>query len=318
MQIFSDDKPSVSLVLGGGGFVGSALRRSLSADNREVTVLSRSPPSILHANETWITGDFADEALLDSVLRPGMDVYHLISGAVPAKGNWDVEQEILSSVIPTLKLLKAAVAKGVRRIIYVSSGGTVYGVPTSVPIREDAPTDPISAYGVAKLAVEKYLALFERHHGLSYRILRVANPYGPGQLPNRQQGVVANLLYQALSGRPFEIWGDGSAARDFIHVDDVARSLRAAADYEGDERIFNIGSGVAIPISKIVDDIAQAMKITSPSIIHHPSRQHDVPVNCLDIGKAKFELGWTPNSSWPTGIDSIVFWLKNQMNDDQV
>lgn len=313
MQIFSDDKPSVSLVLGGGGFVGSALRRSLSADNREVTVLSRSPPSILHANETWITGDFADEALLDSVLRPGMDVYHLISGAVPAKGNWDVEQEILSSVIPTLKLLKAAVAKGVRRIIYVSSGGTVYGVPTSVPIREDAPTDPISAYGVAKLAVEKYLALFERHHGLSYRILRVANPYGPGQLPNRQQGVVANLLYQALSGRPFEIWGDGSAARDFIHVDDVARSLRAAADYEGDERIFNIGSGVATSISTIANDISNTLGLTGHPIKHHEARAYDVPVNFLNTDRALRSLGWSPSLKWPLGLGATAEWMRQHL-----
>lgn len=305
-----------AVVLGGGGFIGSALRRRLALDGVPVTVLSRSPAKVpASPNERWIIANLADTAALEQALEPDVDIYHLISDSIPAKGNWDIEQDILRSVLPTLALLKAAVQNNARRLIFVSSGGTVYGTPSALPIREDAPTNPISAYGVAKLTLEKYLLLFNRHHGLDCRILRVANPYGPGQVANRQQGVVANLLHQALTGTPFQIWGDGSVARDFVHVDDVAESLQLVADYIGEERIFNVGSGKAITIAQIADDIAATLKIPDHPRIHHQTRSFDVPINYLDISLIQGAIGWSPRIEWHEGLRQTAGWMRSSQQE---
>jgi len=299
-----------TVVLGGSGFIGSALRRRLAADGVPATILSRSDPASPPAdNETWVVGDFAETQTVRAILTEGADVYHLISESTPAKGNWDVETDITRNVLPTLQLLKAAVDARVRKLIYVSSGGTVYGVPTAVPIPETAETNPISAYGIGKLAIEKYLLLFQRHHGLDVQILRVANPYGPGQQPNRQQGVVANLLYQGLTGAPFQIWGDGSVQRDFVHVDDVADSLIAASNYGGPHRVMNVGSGYAIAIAGIADHIEAALGLSGHPRIHHEARSFDVPVNYLDISLIRREAGWTPRTDWSKGLKATIGWM---------
>ncbi len=128
--------------------------------------------------------------------------------------------------------------------MFVSSGGTVYGIPAHVPIAEEAPTDPISAYGVSKLAVEKYLGLYRHLHGLDYAVLRLANPFGACQDPDRRQGVVAALVQAVLDGRPVEIWGDGRVVRDFIYAPDAAEAIAMAASLAGPVRVLNVGSGV--------------------------------------------------------------------------
>ena len=276
-----------------------------------MTILCRSDhPGVRLAEETWVAGDFGDTDLLSKLMKPGMDVYHLVSNTSPAVGNWDVEIDIAETVLPTLRLMKAAVRAEVRKLIYVSSGGTIYGVPGTLPIPETAPTEPISAYGVGKLTVEKYLQLFNRHHGLDCQILRVANPYGPGQKPKSNQGVVANLIGQGLAGEPFQIWGDGSVARDFVHVDDVARALVMASDYAGPERVFNVGSGEARNISSIAQDVAQTLGLPDHPRFYHDSRGFDVPVNYLDIQRIERELHWTPVRPWLSGLKETADWVR--------
>lgn len=303
-----------ALVLGGGGFIGSALRKKLAAYDKAVTILSRSAPETsLSPNENWVTGDLADTALLSNILTQDQDIYHLVSSSIPANGNWDVANDIHQSVLPTLDLLKLAVTQKARRVIFVSSGGTVYGPAAQVPTPEDSPTTPITSYGVSKLTIENYLRIFAHHHGLSYRVARVANPFGPGQRPLRQQGVIANLMHQALNGHPFQIWGDGSVARDFIHVDDVADALVALANYEGEECIFNVGSGQARTIKSIADDIDATMGLSDHPVIHHAPRPFDVPVSYLDISRIRQETGWSPQSPWRESLKQTLDWLRSVM-----
>lgn len=300
-----------ALVLGGAGFIGSALRRRLAMEGRPTTVLTRSAPvDRTFAGETWIQGDFGETDLVAELMSPSHDVYHLVSNSSPGIGNWDVEIDIANTVVPTLRLIKAAVRVGVRKLIYVSSGGAVYGIPEVLPIPEDAPTNPISAYGIGKLAQEKYLLLFNRHHGLDCQILRVANPYGPGQKPGGSQGVVANLLGQALKGEPFHIWGDGSVARDFVHVDDVAHALVLASDYMGNQRVFNVGSGQARQIATIAVDIERVLGLRNQPRIHHESRGFDVPENYLDITRIGSETGWAPTTPWLAGLGGTAEWIQ--------
>lgn len=304
---------SAALVIGGGGFIGSALRKKLTAAYAEVTVLCRSKPiEPMALNEKWATGDMADARLLSSLLSEGQDVYHLVSNSIPANGNWDVTNDIHQSVLPTLELLKLCITHKIRRVIFVSSGGTVYGLGAPVPTPEDAGTAPITSYGTTKLIIENYLRIFKYHHGLDYRIARVANPYGPGQFPMRQQGVIANLMHQALQGLPFQIWGDGSVARDFIHVDDVASALIELASHTGESAVFNVGSGHARTIISIAKDIANTIGAPDHPTLFHPARSFDVPVSYLDITRLTSETHWAPRQSWTEGLQQTFDWIKAQ------
>jgi UDP-glucose 4-epimerase len=261
----------------------------------------------------WLKGDFAAPGTLEAAFEGGGVVFHLVSGALPVESNRDPGQDALAVLVPTIRLLDTARRLGVRKVVFSSSGGTVYGVPGAIPIPETAPTLPISAYGVGKLAVEKYLHLYKHLHGLDFMALRVANPYGPGQDHSKGQGLVATVLYKTLTGTPVEIWGDGEVVRDFIHVEDVALALCAAAAYRGRETVMNIGSGEGVSVRQVVAAVAEAAGVASPGIDWRPGRPADVPVNVLDIGLAERELGWKPRISWRQGLSDTADWMRGQL-----
>ena len=199
-----------ALVLGGKGFIGSHLSRALGA---EAQVFDKPQ-------------DFLDAAQLEPALANVEIVYHLISSTVPKSSNDDPVADLESNVVGTLRLLELCRRRQVRKVVFVSSGGTVYGVPRATPIAEDHPTEPICAYGIHKLAIEKYLHLNWVLHGLDYHVLRVANAYGEGQRTDTAQGAVAAFLERALHGKPVQIWGDGSVVRDYVYVGDIVEALR--------------------------------------------------------------------------------------------
>ena len=186
----------------------------------------------------------------------GCDVlYHLISTTTPQISNDDPVGDVESNVISTINMLKEATKAGVKKIIFFSSGGTIYGVPQYTPIREEHPTEPICSYGIQKLTTEKYLHLFYVLYGLEYGILRIANPYGPRQSPYSGQGVVAAFVHRAVTGQPIEVWGDGSVVRDYVYAADVAKAAVAMLNYSGRHRIFNIGSGTGKSLLEIIHSI---------------------------------------------------------------
>jgi UDP-glucose 4-epimerase len=196
-------------------------------------------------------------------------------------------------VISTLHLLQAAKKAGVKKVIFFSSGGTVYGVPQRIPISENHPTDPICSYGIQKLAIEKYLKLFHHLYGLDYAVMRMSNPYGERQRPLASQGAVAVFLYKAMLREPIEIWGDGSVTRDYVHVSDVAGVIPVLVRYSGKHKIFNIGSGKGTSLLELIK-IAETITGDSIEVRFRPARPFDVPVNILDISLAKRALSWTP------------------------
>ena len=180
------------LAAGGAGFLGSNLVEEALRRGHTITVLDRpGAPSGLPAHTRgqlkWMEGDFCDPDAVRSACAGQDVVFHLIGTTLPKSSNTDPEFDFISHVAGTIRLLQAAKQQGVRKIVFISSGGTVYGIPRQVPIPETHPTDPISSYGISKLAIEKYLALFQSEHGLDYAILRLANPYGPHQRPERTQ-----------------------------------------------------------------------------------------------------------------------------------
>lgn len=305
-----------AVILGGGGFIGSALRETLRARGAAVTIFARHAP--LGAPEglldEWVIGDFGDVDSLGAALQGATYVFHLINGSIPQSANWNVRIDLEMNIVPTLELLKLCVEHKVEKLIFVSSGGTVYGRPTVVPIPETAPTNPISAYGIGKLAVEKYLGLFHHHHGLNYQVIRLANPYGPNQHPQRPQGVVANMLYRAITGKPFEIWGAGEVARDFIHVTDVADAIALSATYAGESRVMNLGGGGALTVNQIARDIEETLGLKDHPRTFLDSRSFDVPINFLDTTLIRQQLNWRPSIAWREGLAGTAAWMRSTID----
>jgi UDP-glucose 4-epimerase len=298
------------LILGGGGFIGAAVAEQLLADGWRVRGFDRpgvkAPPRLAQAKGlTWVTGDFQTPADLAPALEGVDAVVHLIATSLPKSSNeapaWDVE----TNVVATLRLLSMMVKRDIRKIVFASSGGTVYGVPRTVPIPEDHPTQPEVSYGITKLMIEKYLYLYGRLHGLQPVVLRIANPYGGGQRIDTAQGAVAAFLHRALHGEPLEIWGDGSVTRDYLHVSDVAAAFSCALRYQGPHQVFNIGSGHGLSINDLADAIEA--ELGRPIQRRYlPGRAFDVPVSILDNTRARDELRWSPAISLAEGLRMTV------------
>ena len=299
------------MVLGGGGFIGTNLCRALVEAGANVWAFGRSVsfPSELRGVH-WIRGDFKDVSTLAQVIQGCEIVFHLISSSSPATSNQDPKSDLVANTLGSLNLLEICKQHSVRKIIFVSSGGTVYGIPKQLPIPESSATDPICAYGISKLAIEKYLSLYYHLYGLDYLILRVSNPYGLFQTTCKSQGVIAAFLSQALSGRTLEVWGDGNVVRDYIFIDDLITALIKSVDYSGQQRIFNIGSGIGKSINQVIDDLE--ILIDRPlKRVYKSKRKVDVPVNVLDISLAKELMDFKPEVDWITGLQKTLNWLNS-------
>ncbi|WP_438858433.1 NAD-dependent epimerase/dehydratase family protein [Achromobacter spanius] len=302
-------------VLGAGGFLGTNLCRELQPRVASVRAFGRrkSFPSALIGVE-WIPGDFTEPTSVATAISGCDTVFHLVNATTPASANIDKLADLQSNVAPTLRLLEACREAGVKRVIFISSGGTIYGLPKQVPTPESAPTDPITAYGISKLAIEKYLGLYEYLHGLQYRVLRVANPFGPYQTALKSQGVIAAFMHQCASHEPIHIWGDGSSVRDYVYVTDVVDAMLAAAQHQGPSRVFNIGGGQGRSLLDILD-VIKRVSGTTPEIQFSPSRSVDIPRSILDISLASQELGWTPQTTFDEGMQRTWAWAIAQYQD---
>jgi UDP-glucose 4-epimerase len=249
-----------------------------------------------------------DDAALAPLLRGANLVVHLAGTSDSARSNEAPADEVANSLVPTLRLLELCRRERVGRILYASSGGTIYGVSQPKPIREDHPTRPITAYGINKLAAEQYLELYQRLHDLDSITLRIANPYGPHQQRGRAQGVVGAMMWQALSGHRLCIFGDGSVVRDYLFIDDVARAFLATATYCGEARLFNVGSGFGRSIRDVAEGVRLALGRAVP-IDFKPARAADVPHNVLDSSLLRRETGWIPSVSWMDGLAATASWM---------
>lgn len=303
------------LILGGGGFLGSHLSEALLAQGYAVRIFDR--PNLLRFRSferngavEWVEGDFINREHVAHAVSGCDIIYHLVSTTLPRSSNENPIYDVETNVIGTLHMLEIAKKNKIKKIIFVSSGGTVYGIPQEVPIKESHPTEPICSYGIGKLAIEKYINLFHLLHGMEYCVLRLANPFGERQRIAAAQGAVAVFLDKALRNEGIEIWGDGSVIRDYFHVGDAVSALTKALTYEGNSRIFNIGSGVGQSLNQILDAI-EVLLGTTVRRSYLPARAFDVPVSVLDISKAAELLNWKPQISFAEGLSRTAQWLKS-------
>ncbi len=305
------------LVLGGGGFVGSHLCDALLLAGHQVRVFEYPglkplcPPQTLRRLE-WMEGDFTNPVQVDEAVQGCELIYHLISTTLPKSSNDNPVYDAETNVIPSIQLLQSACRHKVGKIIFASSGGTVYGIPQQTPLPEDHPTQPISAYGISKLAIEKYLHLFHTLHGIDYCILRLANPYGTRQRATASQGAVAVFLNKALRDEPIEIWGDGSVTRDYIYIADVISAMLKAMQYPGRQRVFNVGAGVGMSLNQMLADIESILGKTLRRV-YLPGRNFDVPTNVLDIRRIRQAFDWSPQTAF---VDGLALTLADAIHSD--
>lgn len=297
------------LVIGGNGFIGSHLVDVLSRGGHKVRVFDRSPElfrSPLQDVE-YRLHHFNDSAALAEALD-GVDiVFHLLSTTVPSTSNLDPVADIQSNLIGTVKLLQLMQQKGITRIVYLSSGGTVYGIPEMVPISESHPLQPICSYGVVKVAIENYLLMFQKLYGFRPVILRPSNPYGERQGHGGVQGVVGTFLRKVKADEEIEVWGDGSVVRDFIHVSDLAELCLKVSEHDACG-IFNVGSGVGYSILDILNAVE---RVTGKNLapVFKPARSYDVPRVILDVSQATKVFGWKPRVELDDGVARTWRWM---------
>jgi UDP-glucose 4-epimerase len=300
------------VVLGGGGFLGSHLCDALLADGNEVTIFSTPEARNLRELEAkgalLSIGDFFNPADLQRALAGQQIVFHLVSSSVPQTSNEDPCSDVEANLVGTLRLLEMATKAKIRKIIFPSSGGTVYGIPQEIPIKESHPTDPLSSYGITKLTVEKYLHMYWSLYGLDYCVLRISNAYGERQIASATQGVIRAFLRKAIRGEQVTVWGDGSIIRDYVFASDIAGAFTRAANYGGESHIFNIGSGHGHSLNDIIQ-LVEAATGRPLAVKYAAGRPFDVPVSVLDISRARTQLGWAPTVGLTEGIARAHAWM---------
>lgn len=306
------------LVTGGAGFIGSHVVDAYVAAGHEVAVLDNlstgreqnvNPAARLHRV------DVRDKAKVEEALatfRPDVVNHHAAQAEVP-KSVADPGYDAEINVVGGLNLLRACLDHSVRKVIFISSGGALYGEPDVVPNDEDHPVRPLSPYGTSKLAFEQYLGTFQRTFGLDYTVLRYANVYGPRQDFFAEEGrVVAIFASRMLEGRPVTIDGDGEQARDMIHVGDVAAANLAALE-RGSGEAFHVSTGVPVTVNELFRKLAL---LTGYKLDPRfgPARRGDVYRIALDNSRARTGLGWEPRIPLEEGLSLTVDYFREQVS----
>jgi UDP-glucose 4-epimerase len=298
------------LVFGGNGFIGSAVCDRLLLCGHQVRVFARPksmPYRTFGSDEDFefTKGEFNNINDLREAVK-GMDIiFHFISSTIPKSANDDPIWDIQSNLIGSLRLLQVVKEVPIKKIIFCSTGGAIYGLPKQLPIAENHPTTPLTAYGITKLSIEKHLLLHSYINNTPTLILRLSNPYGPRQRVEAAQGAVRIFLQRALDGLPIEIWGDGKTIRDYIYISDVATAFASAINYEGIEQVFNLGTGIGISLNELLDAIELLLKHPIKRI-YFPKRAFDVPISILDNSRIREAFNWSPEIDLINGLELML------------
>jgi UDP-glucose 4-epimerase len=302
------------LVTGGAGFIGSNVADRFVALGHEVAVfddLSSGFREFVPPRARFFAGDLADADAVNRCVaefRPEIVDHHAAQIDVRRSVS-DPVFDARVNVLGTLGLLQACTEHGVRKVIYASTGGALYGEGRTLPATEDHPINPEAPYGASKHAVEHYLYLWKLLHGLDYTVLRYPNVYGPRQNPHGEAGVNAIFIGLMLEGKRPRIFGDGEAVRDYLYVDDVVEG-NVLALAKGSGEMVNLGTGVGTSVNDIVRELKRIIGFDGEPI-HEPPRAGEVQRIYLDAKKARSVLGWTPRITFPEGLARTVEWSRH-------
>jgi UDP-glucose 4-epimerase len=300
------------LVTGGAGFIGSHLVNGLLDRDYSVAVvddLSTGQLRNLNHRATFYHCPINDPKLVQIIRRDGPEIiFHLAAQSSVRQSTLDPVADADTNVLGTIRLLSAAAAEGVHKIVFSSTGGAIYGNPDTVPCDEDTPVNPLTPYALSKYVSELYLELFYQTYGLQHTILRYANVYGPGQDPGGEAGVIAIFAASMLRGRSPNIYGDGLQERDFVYVSDVVEANLAAV-YRGDGRIYNIGTGEPVTINHIHSLLQECTEFYQEPV-YRPRRAGEVLKIALDSNRAARELNWEPKVSLEEGLRHSVDYVR--------
>lgn len=300
-----------TVIFGGTGFIGSNLAEELIKYKYPVTLFARNSarlstlPALVQNEANFIAGDYRDAWSVSGALDGCELAIHSISSTDPGLGNLDPVADVEQNLVSMIQFLEQSKVHKVKHVMFLSSGGTVYG-RTALPVAEDAPTHPICSYGIVKLAMENYHRMYSEIFGIKGTTVRLANPYGEGQSLERGQGLVAVLLDRVSRGLPVYLYGTGSAVRDFIYVGDAVKAMRGLIEIETNRTwppydVFNVGTGIGTSIAKVLEYV-QTVTGKTAQIEYRDVRTVDVEMNVLNIEKIVLTTGWMPTYSVLDGI----------------
>lgn len=296
------------IIIGGNGFIGRNLAEELVMhSNTEVFSFDLHVPEQCIRGVHYLEGDFFNDETLEQIIRNKDIVIHAISTVNPGNSNQKYMQGYGKDFIQTIKLCEMLIKQN-SSMIFLSSGGTVYGEQNVQPIKESFLPTPINHYGNVKLCIENVIRTFNIQLNAKMRIVRIANPYGPGQDYHKGVGFIDAALKKALNGEIIEIWGDGSIIRDYIYIKDVCKIINALIDYDGDEEVFNISTGVGISQKQVIQQLEKLG--ISTNVIYKEKRSVDVKKIVLDNSKIK-EIYKYDILSFEEGIEVYYNYLKN-------
>ncbi|MHB8455427.1 MAG: NAD-dependent epimerase/dehydratase family protein [Acidiferrobacterales bacterium] len=307
------DKPSV-LLIGGAGFLGSALAPLLLQNGYDVDLLIRQARGRFDPRVTVYTGGLGNSELLRRILPRYSTVVHLASGTTPGISAQNPSLEAELNIFPTLRLIETLHAFPDIKLVYLSSGGTVYGNPALDYVDEEAAVAPLSYYGAGKAAIEIFLQTFSRTFKSRTVILRPSNLYGPGQPYHRGFGLIRTILQHLHDEKTMEIWGDGEIVRDFIYIDDLANACLEVIKAPHSEGVYNVGYGKGYSISQLCSIVEQVCnrKLHTTRL---PERAIDVRKIVLDHSRLGVQFGWRPKTPIESGIQNTWHWLnENRIN----
>ena len=293
------------LVTGGAGFIASHIADRYIKMGHKVVILDNLVSGNLDnvpEDATFIEGDISDKQLVPKILMDHQIVVinHHAAQMDVRKSVEDPAFDATVNILGTLNLLESARKAGVRKIVFASTGGAIYGKQDTFPADESHATNPVSPYGISKLASEKYIHYYHVQFGLSYFILRYANVYGPRQNPHGEAGVVAIFCGKIIKGEQVTINGDGLQSRDYVYVDDVVEANAKALEHEGN-MLCNIGTGVETDVVQLFEHLAAAAGSTIEPY-HGPEKQGEQRRSVISASLASNEIGWTPSIDIATGL----------------
>lgn len=304
------------LILGSSGFLGKSIVNELLKRDLDSIVLFDKSLGIKEYQGyddpriSKIKGDFQKIENFDFLVKDVDIVLHLISTTRPATilSN-GYTQEIEENIFPTIKLLDACVRNKIKKVVFLSSGGTVYGNISGLSSSEKDNTNPICSYGIQKLMIEKYFFLYGLREGLNYNIIRLSNPYGPYQDPKSGLGAVTNFVYKAVKKEKIVIYGDGTAIRDYIYIDDAVQGILNICQYEGCERIFNLGTGEGRSLNEVID-IIEAHLNRKLEVEYCAVRKTDLEKSVLNVDLYTKTFGKSHYLTMDKGIEKMIFYFK--------